>query len=161
MYRFFKVSINTSPFKTESLQFSGDLSRGKMVSFRFSTGLTEGSGRNRFIHFTGPILLPWACFHPHSKLIFFSRSHGRPDGAKGGKAKAFRKERDRFFKEDAHSPLKESDRKRFKGLSYYPIDLRYAMIGSIEKYPVGTEGSLCHPSNQQRGRKEICEIWPV
>ncbi len=52
------------------------------------------------------------------------------------KLKAFRDHRDHFFKEDPHSPLKESDRKRFKGLLYYPIDLKYAMTGSIERYPV-------------------------
>jgi hypothetical protein len=51
------------------------------------------------------------------------------------KIKTLRGERDRFFKEDAHSPLRESDRKKFKGLSYYPVDLKYAMLGSIEKYP--------------------------
>jgi uncharacterized protein (DUF1684 family) len=50
--------------------------------------------------------------------------------------KTFREQRDRFFKEDPKSPLKESDRKKFKGLCYYPIDLRYAMIGSIGPYPV-------------------------
>jgi len=52
------------------------------------------------------------------------------------KLKTFRERRDRFFKEDPQSPLKEADRKKFKGLSYYPIDLNYAMIGSIERYPV-------------------------
>jgi uncharacterized protein (DUF1684 family) len=51
------------------------------------------------------------------------------------KLKTFRKERDRFFREDSRSPLKEADRKRFKGLVYCPIDLQYAMIGSVEKYP--------------------------
>jgi hypothetical protein len=52
------------------------------------------------------------------------------------KLKAFRGKRDQFFKEDPHSPLKEADRKRFKGLNYYTIDLRYAMIGLIERYPI-------------------------
>ena len=47
----------------------------------------------------------------------------------------FREKRDRFFKEDGRSPLIEADRQRFKGLVYYPIDLRYVMIGSIERYP--------------------------
>jgi uncharacterized protein (DUF1684 family) len=51
------------------------------------------------------------------------------------KLKAFREKRDRFFKEDHGSPLKELDRNRFKGLSYYPIDLKYAIVGAIERYP--------------------------
>ena len=50
--------------------------------------------------------------------------------------KTFREKRDQYFKSDPHSPLKESDRKKFKGLLYYPIDLKYAMSGSIERYPV-------------------------
>jgi uncharacterized protein (DUF1684 family) len=48
---------------------------------------------------------------------------------------AYRVTRDRFFKEDPRSPLKEAERKRFKGLIYYPISLKYAMAGSIERYP--------------------------
>jgi len=52
------------------------------------------------------------------------------------KLKAFREKRGQFFKEDPHSPLKERDRKKFRGLLYYPIDLKYAMVGSIERYPV-------------------------
>ena len=52
------------------------------------------------------------------------------------KLKLFREKKDRFFQEDSKSPLRESDRKRFKGLIYYPIDLKYSIIGSIEKYPI-------------------------
>lgn len=51
------------------------------------------------------------------------------------KLKAFREKKNLFFKEDSRSPLKEADRKRFKGLIYYPIDLKYAMVGTIERYP--------------------------
>ncbi|MCJ7782653.1 MAG: DUF1684 domain-containing protein [Desulfobacterales bacterium] len=58
-----------------------------------------------------------------------------PLDQRGEKLKDFREKRDRFFKEDPHSPLKESDRKKFKGLFYYPIDIKYAMAGAIEKYP--------------------------
>jgi uncharacterized protein len=47
----------------------------------------------------------------------------------------FREKRDRFFKEDGRSPLTEADRQKFKGLVYYPIDLRYAVVGAIEPYP--------------------------
>jgi len=51
------------------------------------------------------------------------------------KLKAFREKKDRFFKKDSQSPLKEADRKRFKGLICYPIDFKYAMVGTIERYP--------------------------
>ena len=51
------------------------------------------------------------------------------------KLNAFRTKKDRFFKEDSQSPLSEADRKKFRGLAYYPIDLKYAVIVSIERYP--------------------------
>jgi len=72
------------------------------------------------------------------------------------KLKAFREKRDRFFKEDPSSPLKESDRKRFKGLIYYPIDLKYAMAGSIEKYLTETKPLYVTLStNKEMGRKYV------
>jgi len=46
----------------------------------------------------------------------------------------FRKEQDHFFKNASNSPLEESDKFRFKGLRYYPIDLRYRFEGEIERY---------------------------
>ncbi len=55
---------------------------------------------------------------------------------RGEKLRTFRQKRDQFFKQDPGSPLKESDRKKFQGLFYYPIDLNYAMVGTIERYPV-------------------------
>jgi len=72
------------------------------------------------------------------------------------KIKTFREKKDRFFKEDPQSPIKKSDWKRFKGLIYYPIDLKYAMIGSIEKYP--TEPKPIYvtlPTNKEMGRKYV------
>lgn len=45
-----------------------------------------------------------------------------------------RKERDRFFKTAPNSPLEESDKLHFKGLHYYPIDLKYRFEGVIERY---------------------------
>jgi uncharacterized protein (DUF1684 family) len=72
------------------------------------------------------------------------------------KLKDFRGKRDRFFKEDAQSPLKEGDRKKFKGLPYYPIDLKYAMVGVIERYP--TEPKPLYvtlPTNKEMGRKYV------
>jgi uncharacterized protein (DUF1684 family) len=67
--------------------------------------------------------------------LLLSKMEEDPTERREEKLKTFRKERDRFFREDSRSPLKEADRKRFKGLVYYPIDLQYAMIGSVEKYP--------------------------
>jgi uncharacterized protein (DUF1684 family) len=52
------------------------------------------------------------------------------------KLRIFREKRDQFFKQDSHSPLRESERKKFQGLLYYPVDLKYAMVGSIKPYPV-------------------------
>jgi len=46
----------------------------------------------------------------------------------------FRKERDHFFKNAPNSPLEESDKTRFRGLHYFPIDLRYRFEGKIERY---------------------------
>jgi uncharacterized protein (DUF1684 family) len=72
------------------------------------------------------------------------------------KLKIFREKKDRFFKEDAQSPLNESDRKKFRRLIYYPIDLQYAMIGSIEKYPTEPKSIyIILPTNKERGRKYV------
>jgi uncharacterized protein (DUF1684 family) len=72
------------------------------------------------------------------------------------KLKAFREKKDQFFKENAHSPLNESDRKKFKGLIYYPIDLKYSMIGSIEKYLTEPKSIyVILPTNKERGRKYV------
>jgi len=70
--------------------------------------------------------------------------------------KVFRAKRDQFFKEDPHSPLKEADRKKFKGLLYYPINLRYAMTGSIERYPTEPKPIYANlPTNKERERKYV------
>jgi len=72
------------------------------------------------------------------------------------KLKDFREKRDRFFRESPQSPLKEGDRKKFKGLSYYPIDLNYAMVGVIDRYP--TEPKPLYvtlPTNKEAGRKYV------
>jgi uncharacterized protein (DUF1684 family) len=68
--------------------------------------------------------------------LLFSYGEENPMEQREQKLKAFREKRDKFFKDDSHSPLKEADRKTFKGLPYYPIDLKYAMVGPIERYPV-------------------------
>ena len=46
----------------------------------------------------------------------------------------FRKEKDHFFKTAPNSPLEEFDKLRFRGLRYFPIDLRYRFEGKIERY---------------------------
>ena len=72
------------------------------------------------------------------------------------KLKAFRANRDQFFREDAHSPLRESDRRKFKGLVYYPIDLKYAMVGVIERYPTEPKPIYVNLStNKAREKKYV------
>ena len=79
-----------------------------------------------------------------------------PLDQRGEKLKDFREKRDRFFKEDSHSPLKESDRKKFKGLFYYPIDLNYAMVGAIERYPTEPKPMYVTLStNKETGRRYV------
>ena len=48
----------------------------------------------------------------------------------------FRKERDNFFKNAPNSPLENSDKVRFKGMNYFPIDLKYRFEGEIERYVI-------------------------
>lgn len=72
------------------------------------------------------------------------------------KLKVFREKRDQFFKNDPQSPLTEGDRKRFKGLFYYPIDLKYAVTGSIEKYPTDPKPIYVNlPTNKEREKKYV------
>jgi uncharacterized protein (DUF1684 family) len=79
-----------------------------------------------------------------------------PMDRRSEKLKAFREKKNQFFKEDPNSPLKENDRKKFKGLIYYPIDLKYAMIGTIEKYPVEPKPLyVTLPTNKEMGRKYV------
>lgn len=85
-----------------------------------------------------------------------SKGDEDPTERREEKIYAFREKKDRFFKEDAHSPLNESDRKKFKGLIYYPIDLKYSMIGSIEKYPTEPKPTyIILPTNKEVGRKYV------
>jgi hypothetical protein len=81
---------------------------------------------------------------------------GNPMERREEKLKAFREKRDRFFKEDSQSPLKESDRRKFKGLIYYPLDLKYAMVISIERYPIDPKPLYATlPTNKEMGRKYV------
>ena len=72
------------------------------------------------------------------------------------KLKAFREKRDRFFRENPQSPLKDADRKRFKGLFYYPINLRYCVVGVIERYPTEPKPIYVNlPTNKGKDRKYV------
>ncbi|MBM4341278.1 MAG: DUF1684 domain-containing protein [Deltaproteobacteria bacterium] len=72
------------------------------------------------------------------------------------KIRVFREKRDLFFKEDSNSPLKESARKKFKGLLYYPIDLKYAVTGVIEKSPTDPKPLYANlPTNKERDKKYV------
>ncbi len=72
------------------------------------------------------------------------------------KLKAFRVKRDQFFKEAPQSPLKEADRKGFKGLLYYSINLQYAMTGFIERYPTEPKPTYVNlPTNKEREKKYV------
>ena len=100
-------------------------------------------------------------------LLGFMLLGGRPDllslpnendpmDQREEKLKAFRTKRDQFFKEDPHSPLKEADRKKFKGLLYYPINLQYAMTGSIERYSTEPKPIYVNlPTNKERERRYV------
>jgi len=46
----------------------------------------------------------------------------------------YRKERDNFFKTVPNSPLEKSEKIHFRGLQYFPIDLKYRFEGKIERY---------------------------
>src|SRR4030043_645767 len=46
----------------------------------------------------------------------------------------WRKERDQFFKTHQRSPLPPAEKKRFKGLKYYPFDSQYVFFSQIERY---------------------------
>jgi hypothetical protein len=49
---------------------------------------------------------------------------------------SFRKERDQFFKTVPNSPLEESEKIHFRGLRYFPVDLKYRFEGEIERYVI-------------------------
>jgi len=46
----------------------------------------------------------------------------------------WRKERDIFFKTHPRSPLSPKEKRVFKGLKYYPFDLKYVFSSPIERY---------------------------
>jgi len=46
----------------------------------------------------------------------------------------WRTERDQFFKTHQRSPLIPEEKKKFKGLKYFPFDSKYYFVGVIERY---------------------------
>jgi uncharacterized protein (DUF1684 family) len=70
------------------------------------------------------------------------------------KLRTFREKRDQLFKEDPYSPLKETDRKQFNGLLYYPINLQYAFIGSIVRYPFEPKPIYANLPTNKGGEKK-------
>ena len=126
------------------------------MSFPFSCGQgvrrTDSGGNRR-----GIFLSFWiALFLLANPGLLLSIVVEDPMVQREEKLRAFRKERDRFFKEDDRSPLMEGDRKRFKGLLYYPIDLKYATIGLIEMYPMEPKPLyVTLPTNKTTGKKYV------
>jgi len=55
----------------------------------------------------------------------FCVSHGQDDAAAVADITAHREKQEATFRDPKETPLLPKDRKRFKGLDYYPIDLRY------------------------------------
>jgi len=103
-----------------------------------------------------PLILYLALFLMSEASFPFSKEDENPLENRIEKLKVFRAERDRFFKEHPNSPLKETDRRRFKGLIYYPIDLKYAIVGEIEKYPLEPKPLyVTLPTNKEVGRKYV------
>jgi uncharacterized protein (DUF1684 family) len=106
------------------------------------------------------ILVPFTCilllFLTGGSDLSFSKEEGHPMEKKEEKIRAFREKRDRFFKEDSSSPLKESAKKKFKGLLYYPIDLKCMVTGGIEKYPTDPKSIYVNlPTNKEREKKYV------
>ena len=81
---------------------------------------------------------------------------GDPMEKREEQIRTLRAQRDQFFKEDIRTPLNERDRKNFKGLSYYPIELKYVMVGSIERYPTEPKPIYVNlPTNKGPERKYV------
>ncbi len=66
-----------------------------------------------------------------------------------------RAEKDRFFKENPRSPLRDQDIIHFKKLEYFPIDFRYMFVGEIERNPKGRTEYVKLPTNKGNFRKYV------
>ncbi len=67
-------------------------------------------------------------------VAFLSGGPVYPQGKSDQEISEYREKRDQFFKEHPRSPLDDSQRSNFKGLTYYPIDLKYHFEGKIKRY---------------------------
>jgi uncharacterized protein (DUF1684 family) len=56
----------------------------------------------------------------------------------------WRTERDQFFKTHQRSPLIPEEKKKFKGLKYFPFDSKYYFVGVIERYILRINDQLQH-----------------
>lgn len=113
---------------------------------------TKIGGKGFFVSFTCFLFLLFAL----GLEVPLSGEEDDPMARREEKIRIFREKRDRFFKEDPNSPLKEIDRKKFRGLLYYPVDLKYAVTGSIEKYPTYPKSIYINlPTNQEREKKYV------
>lgn len=112
-----------------------------------------GMDRKRFfVSFTCFLLL----FFAGGLDLSLSKEGEDPMEGREEKIRAFREKRDLFFKKDPNSPLKESEKNKFKGLLYYLIDLKYAAIGSIEKFPTDPKPIYVNlPTNKEREKKYV------
>jgi uncharacterized protein (DUF1684 family) len=90
--------------------------------------------------------------HPHSGHSPSEHEHGSPEHSSGHdhqahqqhshddarrQVEAFRKQKDRFFKESDESPLLAEDKPKFHSLRYYPVDpaFRVAAVLVPEPHP--------------------------
>ncbi|WP_448519946.1 DUF1684 domain-containing protein [Rhodoflexus sp.] len=53
-----------------------------------------------------------------------------------------REEKDKFFREDDESPIEPALRKKFKGLSYFPVDASYRLTADLTLIPATDTASL-------------------
>src|SRR5438477_10964285 len=67
-------------------------------------------------------------------------SHSHPEHSGHGQShdddvrrqiEAFRRQKDRFFKESEESPLLPEDKEHFSGLDYYPVDPAYRVVAIL------------------------------
>lgn len=65
-----------------------------------------------------------------SSLSHSEHEHSHDDDARR-QIEAFRRQKDKFFKESEESPLLHDDKHHFSGLSYYPVDATYRVIATL------------------------------
>ncbi len=57
-------------------------------------------------------------------------AHSHDDDARR-QIEAFRRQKDKFFKESEESPLLPDDKEHFSGLVYYPVDAAYRVVATL------------------------------